>query len=246
MKNVLVTGGTRGIGKAIISLLQERGDYRILYTYKHNQDLAQEMDKLASEAGYPLQGYMVDVSVHEQVIQMLKEINEKWGKIDILINNAGITMDKPLALMSDEEWDTVIKTNLYGVYHLTRECIYPMMRAKQGRVINISSTSGITGIRGQCNYSSSKASIIGFTKSLAKEVANFGISVNCVAPGGVETEMTGKMSEAERKQLLVGVPMGRMCKAEEVAKVVAFLADEELCPSYLTGAVIPLDGGSGV
>lgn len=245
MKNVLISGGTRGIGRAVISALLEKG-YQVAYTYKENKELARQIDETARDKCQVAKGYQVDICNQIAVKQMIKEITDEWGKIDILINNAGITKDKSLAMMSYEEWDSVIKTNLYGVYNLTRECIYPMLRFKEGRIINISSTSGINGMKGQCNYSSSKAAMIGFTKSLAKEVAHFGVTVNCIAPGGVETDMTRKMSEAERKKLLEGVPMERLCMPEEVAKIVLFLADKELCPQYLTGVTIPLDGGLGL
>lgn len=245
MYNVLITGGTRGIGRAIVSNLLSKG-YRVAYTYKNSNSLASEIDLESKEKGTIAVGYKVDVCDRTAVKKMISDIYLQWGSIDILINNAGIVKDKSLAMMTYEEWDDVIMTNLYGVFNLTRECIFSMLKRKEGRIINISSISGIYGIKGQVNYSSSKAAIIGFTKSLAKEVAHFGVTVNCVAPGGVETEMTSKLTEIELKKLIQDVPLQRLCKPEEVAKVVEFLVDKEQCPQYLTGVVIPLDGGIGL
>jgi 3-oxoacyl-[acyl-carrier protein] reductase len=165
------------------------------------------------------------------------------GGVDVLVNNAGITKDKPLFSMKDSDWNDVLQTNLTGVFHLTRGFVLDMMKKKKGRVVNLSSISGIHGLPGQTNYSASKAGIIGFTKALAKEAGPFGVTANVVAPGGVVTPMIEKLSPSAKEAILSTVPMKRFCEPEEVAKVVLFLA--EGAPDYMNGSVLVLDGGAG-
>jgi len=185
-----------------------------------------------------------DVSKLDDVRRFVEFSAKALGKIDCLVNNAGIRHDKSIIFMSAESWNDVLDTNLNGAFYLTQAAIFHMLKKKSGRVIFISSISGLFGIPGQVNYSSAKAGLLGFTRSLAKEVASYGISVNAVAPGGVDTDMVASMNEKDKEKLLQGVPLGRMCRVDEVASVVKFLADD--APEYLTGTVIPLDGGLGL
>lgn len=238
---VVISGGTRGIGRAMVEMFAELGA-KVVFLFQHNKNLAQEITEQYCEN---TASYQVDIKDNEAVSQVIIRVLQKYGKIDVLINNGGIRNDKSLALSNYEDWINVINTNLIGTYNLTRAVIYPMFKRKKGRIINISSVSGISGIAGQTNYSSSKAGIIGFTKSLAKEVARNGICVNAIAPGGIDTDMVGGLTEKQMKQLLEGVPMKRLGTAKEVAKVARFLADDELSPDFLTGTVITLDGGVG-
>ena len=244
-KVAIVSGGSRGIGRAIALLLAQKGA-KVAITYQKREDAAREV--IDQSQGFPgvIKAYPVDVKDMEQVKAFIKDIIREWNTIDIIVNNAGIRRDKTLAFLSSEEWNDVLTTNLTGAFHLTQAGILYMLKKRSGRVIFISSTSGITGIAGQTNYSSTKAGLIGFSRALAKEVAPYGIGVNVVAPGGIETDMIQDMPEEKRQKLLQGVPMGRLGKPEEVAQVVAFLADEDACPLYLTGSMITLDGGSGV
>lgn len=244
-KAIVISGGSRGIGRNVVSALAEKGA-RVAFTYHSNEKAAQEVLEEAEKFPGTVRAYQVDMKDQIQVKKFVADVVKEWGTLDVIINNAGIRKDKTLAFLSSEDWDGVVRTNLYGAYYLTQAGIFYLLKKKQGRVINVSSVSGINGIAGQTNYSSSKAALFGFTRALAKEVAPYGISVNCVAPGGVETDMTDGMPEKEREKLLAGVPIGRLCKPEEVTKMILFLADEELSPSYLTGTVIPLDGGLGL
>jgi len=248
-KSVIVSGGSRGIGRAIVLSLAEQGA-NVAFTYHKNakaaaEVMAESLKQNRRQSG-SVKSYKVDIREQCQVMEMLSDVTAKQGGIDILVNNAGIRQDKTLAFMSAESWKDVVDTNLTGAFYLTQAAIFHMLKKKFGRVIFISSVSGISGIAGQVNYSSSKAALLGFTRSLAKETARYGISVNAVAPGGVDTDMVSTLSEPERKRLLQGVPIGRLCRADEVAKVVRFLADTDAAPDYLTGSVIPLDGGFGL
>jgi len=184
----------------------------------------------------------LDVTDREDCDRFCKEVLEEEKGIDVLVNNAGITKDKPLFSMQDSDWLEVLQTNLFGVFHLTRRFATDMMKKKKGRIISISSISGIHGLPGQTNYSASKAGIIGFTKALAKEAGHFGVTANVVAPGGVLTPMIEKLSTQAKEAILQTVPLRRFCEAEEVARVVYFLA--EGAPDYLNGSVIVLDGGA--
>ncbi len=244
-KVAIVTGGSRGIGSEIVLSMAGKG-VKVAFTYIKSTDAADEL--LNKTKGLPgmVRGYKTDIKNRQEVKSMVADVIREWGKIDILVNNAGVRRDKTLAFMSDEEWEDVLQTNLSGTFNMTKAIVFDMVKKKKGRIINIGSISGLYGIAGQTNYSSTKAALMGFTKSLAKEVAPYGISVNIVAPGGVETDMTKDLAPKDREKLVKGVPMGRMCSPSEVAQVVLYLADDELCPAYLTGAMIPLDGGYGL
>ena len=218
----------------------------VAFTYLKNSEAANIVLNESKNLKGKVKAYQADIKDQQQIKKVISEVALDWGGIDVAINNAGIRQDKTLAFMSAESWNEVLDTNLTGAFYLTQAAIPYMLKKKSGRVIFISSISGIYGISGQVNYSSAKAALIGFTRSLAKEVAPYGISVNAVAPGGVETDMVISMKENEKAKLLQGVPLGRMCRAEEVANVVKFLADFDAAPEYLTGTVIPLDGGLGL
>lgn len=243
-KVVIVSGGSRGIGRSIVLGLAEKGA-KVAFTYNKSTTETEEILREAEKLSGTVMAYQVDIRNQLEVKNLVSDVIKLWGTVDVLVNNAGIRKDKTLAFMATEDWDDVLQTNLNGTYYLTQASIFYMLKKRKGRVINISSISGINGISGQTNYSSSKAAIIGFTRSLAKEVAPYGVSVNAIAPGGVDTEMVQGLSDKDKEKLLLGVPIGRLCTAEEVAKVTLFLANEDLCPDYLTGSVITLDGGLG-
>ncbi len=243
-KVVIVSGGSSGIGRAVVSILLEHGA-KVAFTYNTTSKSVSEIMKEANKYKAQAKAYKVNITDQDEVKKMVVDVIKHWGTIDVIINNAGIKKDKTLAFMTADEFKEVIDVNLLGAFHLTQAGIFYMLKNRKGRIINISSISGISGIAGQVNYSSSKSGLIGFTRALAKEVAPYGISVNAIAPGGVDTNMVKGMSKKEQEQILLGVPMGRMCTPREVAQLVLFLSDDDICPSYLTGAVIPLDGGLG-
>lgn len=244
-KSIVVSGGSRGIGKAIVLALAEQGA-NVAFTFLNNHEAANEVLRESQNLRGKVKAYQVDIRNQQQIGKMISEVVAEWSCIDVVVNNAGIRKDKTLAFMSAENWNDVLDTNLTGAFYLTQAAIFHMLKKKSGRIIFISSISGIFGISGQVNYSSAKAALLGFTRSLAKEVAPYGISVNAIAPGGVDTDMVSSMNEKDKEKLLQGVPLGRMCRVDEVASVVKFLADDGLAPEYLTGAVIPLDGGLGL
>lgn len=239
-KTALVTGGSRGIGRAIVTELAKNGAY-VYINYQGNENAAKETLEQITALGCAGEIIRADVSSPEQVEQMVKLILEKSGRLEILVNNAGITRDQLIMRMKDEDWNQVISTNLTGVFNCIRAVTRPMMKQKEGRIINVSSIVGLTGNAGQINYSAAKAGIIGLTKSAAKELASRGIMVNAVAPGYIITEMTGKLGEEAKKQFLAGIPLGRLGMPEDVASVVLFLAGPGA--GYLTGQVITVDGG---
>lgn len=242
-KVALVTGGSRGIGSSIVTELAKRGA-KVAFTYLNGEKEACGLKAGIEAGGGTALPVRSDVGCFEDAKKMVGEVIQAFGKIDVLVNNAGRTKDKTLLVMAPEEWNDVINTNLNGVFNVTKNCIFYMLKNKSGRIINLSSISGIEGLPGQANYSASKAGIIGFTRALAKEVAAYGITANVVAPGGVRTAMIEEISEKARSAILAGVPAGRFCEPEEVANVVAYLASES--PAYLTGSVIVLDGGAGI
>lgn len=244
-KIAIVSGGSRGIGRGIVLSLASKG-VNVAFTYSQNNVAAESVVSEANELPGEVCAYNVDIREQEQVKNFVNEVVKKWGTLDVIVNNAGIRKDKTLAFMSQSDWNDVIQTNLTGTFFFTQAGIFHLLKKKKGRVINISSISGINGIAGQVNYSSTKGGLFGFTHSLAKEVAPYGIQVNAIAPGGVETDMTDTMSEKDREKLIQGVPMGRMCTVEEISKIVLFLADQEACPDYMTGTIITLDGGMGL
>ena len=231
-KVILITGASQGIGRAIALKCAEMEAKVCLNDLKKPADVNPELAKA--------EWFLADVSKLDQVEKMIDEIKDKYGKIDILINNAGICEDKTLAKMSKEQWQKVIDVNLTGVFNCCKTCL-PLIIANQGKIINLSSIIGQTGNFGQTNYAASKAGIIGFTKSLSKEVGRFGVTVNAIAPGFIETGLTENIPEEIKIQIKKLTSLQRFGKAEEVADLAAFLASEEA--SFITGAVINIDGG---
>ncbi len=236
----LVTGGGRGIGRAIAVKLAEEGA-RVAISYRSNDAAAEETAELVRRAGVECGTFRGDVALAGDVEALMKGINEVLGPVEILVNNAGTRRDNILLRMKEGEFDEVLATNLKGMYLCTRAVLRGMVRARWGRIVNVSSVVGLVGNAGQANYAASKAGMIGFTKSVAREVANRGITVNAVAPGYVETEMTGGLPENIKGQILGQVPMSRFGEPEEIAEVVAFLAGDSA--AYITGQTIAVDGG---
>ena len=239
-KVAMITGATRGIGKQIALTLANEG-YNIVLNYRtKNDELIQAKNEIESKnvKCLTVQG---DVTNFEDCKQMIESAIKEFGKIDVLINNAGITKDMLLARMKEEDFKQVIDVNLVGTFNMTKNVISYMMKARSGRIINISSVVGIAGNAGQTNYSASKAGIIGFTKSLAKEVASRNILVNAVAPGFIETNMTDVLKQEVKDEIAKNIPLKRMGTPKDVANVVMFLASED--SSYITGQVISVDGG---
>jgi 3-oxoacyl-[acyl-carrier protein] reductase len=237
-KVAIVTGGSRGIGRAIVQSLAARGA-KVAFTYAKNKELA---DQLAN--GDSVIGFQADVANFDAAKDLVKQVKERFGRIDILVNNAGITRDKLVALMAEKDWDDVVDTNLKGMFNVTKPVIGVMLRQRSGSILNITSISGIVGMPGQVNYSSSKAGMIGFTKALAKEIAKANITVNALALGFVETDMTAVLKEDYRAKALEQIPLGRFGKAEEMAEVALFLLSDTA--SYITGQVIQVDGGLAI
>ena len=239
-KVALITGATRGIGKAIAIRLAKAGFDIALNYRKENDDLTNTKSEI-EKAGVdclPVQG---DISSFEDCERIAKEIFDKFGKIDVLVNNAGITKDMLLMRMKPEDFSSVVDVNLIGTFNMTRNVVPYMVKARSGKIVNISSVVGIEGNAGQANYSASKAGIIGFTKSLARELGSRNILVNAVAPGFIETDMTAVLSDSVRDEIAKKISLKRMGTAEDVAGVVEFLCGE--ASSYVTGTVIPVTGG---
>ena len=239
-KVAFITGATRGIGKAIALELAKEG-YNIALNYRTENEALETLKKEISELGvecYPVQG---DVSKAEDSERMTKEIIEHFEQIDVLVNNAGITKDKLIQRMKEEEFTDVINVNLVGTFNITKNVIKYMTKKRYGKIINISSVVGISGNAGQSNYAASKAGIIGFTKSIAKELASRNITANAVAPGFIQTDMTNVLKDEVKEAIEGTIPLKRLGTAEDVAKVVKFLASDD--SNYITGQVINVDGG---
>ena len=239
-KVAFITGATRGIGRAIALELANEG-YNIALNYRTENEALETLKKEISELGvecYPVQG---DVSKAEDSERMTKEIIEHFEQIDVLVNNAGITKDKLIQRMKEEEFTDVINVNLVGTFNITKNVIKYMTKKRYGKIINISSVVGISGNAGQSNYAASKAGIIGFTKSIAKELASRNITANAVAPGFIQTDMTNVLKDEVKEAIESTIPLKRLGTAEDVAKVVKFLASDD--SNYITGQVINVDGG---
>lgn len=239
-KCALITGATRGIGKQIAITLAKQG-YNIALNYRKENEELENTKKEIEKIGVQILAVKGDVANFEDCENFVKQVIERFGQIDVLVNNAGITKDMLLMRMKKEDFEQVIDTNLVGTFNVTKNVVPYMMKARSGRIINISSVVGISGNAGQTNYSASKAGIIGFTKSLAKEIASRNILVNAVAPGFIETNMTDVLKDDVKKEIAKNIPLKRMGTAQDVANVVKFLASDD--SSYITGQVINVDGG---
>ncbi|MEB3261496.1 MAG: 3-oxoacyl-[acyl-carrier-protein] reductase [Cyanobacteriota bacterium] len=236
----LVTGASRGIGAAIARELAAAGA-TVVVNYASSPEAARSVVAGIEASGGKAWAHQANVAEEDQVEAMVKAVLEREGRLDVLVNNAGITRDTLLLRMNEADWDAVIETNLKSVFSFCKAAYRPMMRQKSGRIINLSSVVGVTGNAGQTNYAASKAGIVGFTKSLARELGARGITANVVAPGYVETDMTAAINETAREQMLAGIPLGRGATPEEIAAAVRFLASDEA--GYITGHVLHVDGG---
>ena len=238
-KVALITGGTRGIGKAIAKKFAENGYALVINYVSENTDL----EKLKKDINSRNKILFVRANVGDfnSCEELVKKAIEKFGKIDVLVNNAGITRDNLIMRMKEEDFDKVINTNLKGTFNVTKNVVPYMMKKRFGKIVNISSVVGVSGNAGQCNYAASKAGIIGFTKSIAKELASRNILANCVAPGFIDTDMTEVLSDSVKENINSQIPLKRMGTAEEIAKAVYFLAGED--NTYITGQVLNIDGG---
>ncbi len=239
-KTAIVTGGARGIGRAISVKLASEGANVVICDLVINE-AAEKTIKLIEEQGVKAAAFPANVTVAEDCENLFKQATEQFGQVDILVNNAGVTRDNLIMRMKEEDFDLVISTNLKGTYNMMKAATRPMMKARYGRIVNISSVVGIYGNAGQVNYSASKAGVIGMTKSLAKELGSRGITVNAVAPGFIETDMTKVLSDDLKAEMVKNIALGRPGQPEDVAKVVAFLASDEA--EYVTGQVIECSGG---
>ncbi|MFN3426942.1 MAG: 3-oxoacyl-[acyl-carrier-protein] reductase [Candidatus Thermochlorobacter sp.] len=236
----LVTGGTRGIGRAICLRLAEAG-VSVAFTYKSSADKAESLRQEIEAMGRKAMAMQADAEQFAQAEKVVQAVLQAFGNLHILINNAGITRDTLLMRMSEAQWDEVIASNLKSVFNYTKATMKPMMSQRSGRIVNITSVIGLTGNAGQANYAASKAGIIGFTKSVAKEVASRNVLVNAVAPGFIDTEMTSALAEEQRKAIESMIPMRRTGSAKEVADAVLFLCSP--LAGYITGEVLRVDGG---
>jgi 3-oxoacyl-[acyl-carrier protein] reductase len=238
-KVALVTGGTRGIGLGISEALARCGAK--IACVGTNPEKMQAALEVIRRHGTESEGYICNVAATEEVEKTVEAVLAKFGKIDILVNNAGITRDVPLGAMKDAEWDDVIGVNLRGPFLFTRACSKPMRRAKTGRVINIASISGLIGNKGQANYSASKAGLIGFTRTVSKELAGKNITVNAIAPGFIETDMTAVLPEAYKVEIKNRIPLARFGRPDDIANAVLYFAGDEA--SFVTGQILTIDGG---
>ncbi|MBK9941223.1 MAG: 3-oxoacyl-[acyl-carrier-protein] reductase [Kouleothrix sp.] len=239
-KVALVTGGSRGIGRAIALTLAAAGA-TVVVNYKGNQAAAEDVVQAIAAHDGKATAIQADISQGAEVEALFKALLERFGRVDIVVNNAGITRDGLLLRMKEDDFDAVISTNLRGVFLCTKAALRPMGKARSGRIINITSVVGLIGNAGQANYAAAKAGIIGFTKSTAREMASRGITVNAIAPGYIETELTGVLSEQIKTAILENIPLGRMGTPEDVANLVCFLASD--AAAYITGQTLTVDGG---
>ena len=240
-KVALITGGSRGIGEKIAEKFATEG-YNLVINYVSNIENVEELEaRIKGNANIEILFVQADVTSFESCENMINKAIEKFGHIDVVVNNAGITKDGLLMRMKEEDFDKVINVNLKGTYNVTKNAIPHMMKQKYGRIVNISSVVGVSGNAGQANYAASKAGIIGFTKSVAKELASRNILANCVAPGFIKTDMTDVLSDSVKESINAQIPLKKMGTAEEVAKAVYFLGNEE--NTYITGLVLNVGGG---
>ncbi|PJF48921.1 MAG: 3-oxoacyl-[acyl-carrier-protein] reductase [Chloroflexi bacterium] len=239
-KSAIVTGASRGIGRAIAIELARRGA-SVVVNYNASEAAARDVVKAITDAGGTAIALKADVSKLDEATALVKAALDAFGKLDILVNNAGATRDTLLMTMSEEDWDAVMNTDLKSVFNCCKAAIRPMIRARSGRIINISSVVGLAGQAGQTNYAAAKAGVIGFTKSLAKELGSRNITVNAVAPGFIPTALTDALTEEQKQAILQATPLGRFGAPEEVAYAVSFLASDEA--AFITGAVLSVDGG---
>ena len=242
-KIALVTGASKGIGAAIALRLAERGA-RVAVNYNTSEGLAEQVAASIRDAGGDALTVRADVSDLPQVTAMVERIADDWGAVDILVNNAGIIGDSLLVRMTDEAWGQVIATNLNGTFYCTRSVLRAMVRKRWGRIVNISSVVGIRGNAGQANYSASKAGVLGFTKSLAKEVATRNITVNAVTPGYIRTDTVNVLPQHLKDRIMTWIPQGHFGEVDDIAHIVAFIASEKA--KYMTGQVISVDGGMAI
>lgn len=242
-KCALVTGGSRGIGRAVCLELARQGA-RVAVNYAGNAAAAEETVKACEAQGVEAFAIQADVADAAACEAMVKEVLTRFGRLDILVNNAGVTRDGLMPMMKEADWDAVLDTNLKGAFHCMKAVYRPMMKQKYGRIVNLTSIVGLRGNAGQANYAASKAGLIGLTKSMAKELAARNVTVNAVAPGFIDTDMTAALPEKAREAMLTTIPMGRLGQAEDVAKAVAFFAGDE--SAYVTGQVLCVDGGMAV
>lgn len=239
-KNVLIIGGAKGIGKRILEEFAKAGA-NVAFIYNSSIESAADIEKEWENSGTAVKGYRVDITCYSNVKETIKTILEDFKAVDILINNAGITKDSYLMMMSPEAWDKVVNTNLTGVFNVTKQLYAHFVGKKSGKIINITSVGGLVGMAGQTNYSATKAGIIGFTKSLSKELAPKGINVNAIAPGYIHTEMLDTIPDKLKEQYVKSIPAGRLGDAADVAYAAMFLASDYA--NYIHGQVIVVDGG---
>lgn len=239
-KVALITGGSRGIGAAIALRFAEEGA-SVAFTYRSSSEKAKAVEAELEAKGVQAKGYQSDAGSFEQAEQLVKSVLEDFGKIDVLINNAGITRDNLMLRMTEDQWDEVIATNLKSIFNLTKQVVRPMMKNRGGSIINMSSIVGITGNAGQANYAASKAGIIGFSKSIAKEMGSRNLRCNVIAPGFIETDMTDELDEKTKADYLTNIPLKRLGKSQEIADACVFLASD--MSTYVTGQVLSVCGG---